>query len=383
MSYDLTSYVAMVEDDVRTPRFLEALRAVVRPGDHVLELGTGFGYFAVAAVQAGAAHVFAVEPNDAIAHGRAVAEANGCLDRITFLQAHAERVTLGTPCDVLLEDLRGISPLHRARLAVLRDVRGRLLKPGARSIPARDTLLVAPSELPDDLGRLSPDAPDVRHGIDISPIRTLLAYEIHRTHGGPESLLAAGAPWATLDYAALDAADPRGGAVFEVARAGRFAGFVSWFATTLADGIGYDTGPHGARTVYDRGFLPIGDPIAVREGDRIAVDLRTRFDGEDFVWAWNTTHTRGGREERRMSSNVATRLMSPARRMRREAGFAPQPGQFARRLAALGGLVDGERHLGTIAARLSETPGLGFASSSEALAWASALLARADEEPRG
>lgn len=380
--YELTEYLAMIEDEVRTPAYLAAMRAVIRPGDRVLELGTGFGYFAVQAVRAGAEHVWAVEPDDAISHGRALASANGCADRITFIQARADQVSLDPRADVLVEDLRGMSPLHGARLDVLRDAHARLLVPGARVIPHRDALIVAPTELPADLPRLAPGAPDEHHGISVAPVRALLSQTIHRTHGDASSLLADGATWATLQYAALAPGDPRGRAQWTVARDGMFAGFLSWFATTLAPGISYDTGPATGRTVYDRGFLSTGAPIAVRAGDRITVDLRTKFDGAEHVWVWDTMISTAERTERRHGSNLASLAMSAARRARRAADRVPERTEGVERLAELAAAIDGTRSLAEIAALLHASARTGFSDEHAALRWAGELLARADEESR-
>jgi predicted RNA methylase len=49
----------MLDDRGRTASFIEALRATIRPGDVVVDVGTGIGVVAVAAAQAGARHVYA------------------------------------------------------------------------------------------------------------------------------------------------------------------------------------------------------------------------------------------------------------------------------------------------------------------------------------
>jgi predicted RNA methylase len=51
----------MLEDRVRTSRFIDANRRTVQPDDVVVDLGTGSGVLAVAAAQAGAKHVYAIE----------------------------------------------------------------------------------------------------------------------------------------------------------------------------------------------------------------------------------------------------------------------------------------------------------------------------------
>lgn len=380
--YELDDYLAMVEDGVRTPAYLEAMARTIRPGDRVLELGTGFGYFAVHACRLGASHVIAVEPNDAVAHARAVAEANGCADRITFVQGFAERLALPDRADVLVEDLRGISPLHGARLDVLRDAKARLLVPGARRVPLRDELLIAPSEVPGDLGRLAVEAPTVVHGIDVSAVRALLRQSVHRTRADATALLAEGAVWARLDLGALPDTDPRGGATFTIARDGTLAGLVSWFATTLADGVAYDTGPSSGRTVYDRAFLPLESPLAVHAGDEVQVEVRTRFDGGDYVWVWDVLLRRAaGGEARQRGSNLASRAMSAARRARRAAEHVPARSATVVRAERLLSLVDGARSLDAIAEALRQAEPGAFAAPQEALRWAGEHLARLDEGP--
>jgi protein arginine N-methyltransferase 1 len=380
--YELDDYLRMVTDTVRTPAYLAAMAQVIRPGDRVLELGTGFGYFAAHACRLGAAHVWAVEPNDAVGFGRAVAEANGCADRITFLQAVSQSITLPERADVLVEDLRGISPLHESRLVALRDAERRLLVPGARRVPLADDLRLAPSELPERLHRLGPDAPHEVHGISVEPLQRLLHQTIHRASGAGEGLLAAGATWHRLDYANLGDDDPQGRAEFVVERAGAFAGFASWFAASLAPGIGFETSPLMSRTVYDHAFLPIGDPIAVEAGDVIVADVRTKFDGTDHVWAWEA-EVRHGNDVvvTRRCSNLATRVMSAERRGRRAAVHRPARTPDVAHLATLLDAVDGRATLEEIAARLAARHPERFATEQDALRWAGERLARLAEEP--
>ena len=46
-------HVAMLNDRIRTSRFLLGIREVIQKGDIVVDIGTGTGVFAVAAAQAG------------------------------------------------------------------------------------------------------------------------------------------------------------------------------------------------------------------------------------------------------------------------------------------------------------------------------------------
>src|SRR5947207_11156361 len=109
--YSLAGYCSMIAERVRTDAYTRALRQVLRPGSICLDLGTGSGFFAVLACRLGARKVIAVEPDDAIHVARAVAAANGCAERITFLQNLSTRVNLEEQADVIVSDLRGVLPL--------------------------------------------------------------------------------------------------------------------------------------------------------------------------------------------------------------------------------------------------------------------------------
>ncbi len=382
--YELADYLAMVEDPVRTPAYLAAMREVIRPGDQVLELGTGFGYFAVHACRLGAAHVWAVEPNDAIAHGPALAAEHGCADRITFLQDLSERVTLPSAADVLLEDLRGVSPLHGGRLRALVDAHRRLLRPAARTIPLRDHLWCAPMEWPAEVGVHPSDADAELMGVRVAAVRRVAISRLIQTHSSAECLLAPARRWATLDYGNGLTPDlpTEGEATFRVSRAGRAAGIASWFAAELAPGIGFDTAPGGPRTVYQHAVLPLDEPFAVQAGDELRIRLQVVPDGGDYVWAWTVHLSRGdGTTLTRIGSSLGSRLLSAARRRRRAAGFVPEVTPTVERLRTLFSEVDGSRTLEAIAQEVRRRHPDDFESDHLAFTWASDRLAEA-EEPR-
>ncbi len=379
--YELDDYVAMVADRLRTPAYLAAMAEVVRPGDRVLDLGTGFGFFAVHACRLGAAHVWAVEPNDAIGLGRAIAAANGCADRITFLQGISQRISLPERVNVLLEDLRGIAPLHLARFEALRDARARLLAPDARRIPLADELVAAPAELPDDLARLDASAPATMDGIALGPVVERLRAAVHRTRAPAECLLAAGQAWARIDLGEPPDGAIEGSLSWVASRGGRMSGLVGWFRAILTPSISFETSPSSGRSVYDRAFLPLPAAIDLVAGDRVDARIRARSDGSDFVWAWEVSVTRAGvRVGEGRASNLASRAISSARRARRAGDHRPARSPAVAALATLVGAVDGSRSLHEIAERLATAHPDRFPAVHDALRWAGERLGQLVEE---
>ena len=80
--------IGMLEDRIRTSRFIHAIRRTVRSGDVVVDLGTGSGVLAVAAAQAGAKHVYAIEVRAVAEVAERFFQGSGFGDRITLNSRH-------------------------------------------------------------------------------------------------------------------------------------------------------------------------------------------------------------------------------------------------------------------------------------------------------
>lgn len=139
----------MLNDRRRTESFLAAVRQVVRPGDVVVDIGTGTGVLAIAAAQAGAARVYAVEATGIGKLAEANFRANGLQDRITLVPGWSMHVTLPERADVLVSEIIGNDPFGEQVIEVTTDARTRLLKPGARMVPSRINVFGLPMAVPD------------------------------------------------------------------------------------------------------------------------------------------------------------------------------------------------------------------------------------------
>ena len=145
---DPVEHARMLHDDRRTGDYLTALAAAVRPGDIVLDIGTGSGVLAVAAARAGARRVYAVEASDIAEVAGRVFAANGVTDTVTLVPGWSREIELPEPADVLVAEIIGNEPLEEEILETTLDARRRLLKPDARLIPYELTLLARPLRLP-------------------------------------------------------------------------------------------------------------------------------------------------------------------------------------------------------------------------------------------
>src|ERR1700722_5443460 len=112
-AYSRAGYGSMIADRIRIDAFAQALRGTIRPGAVVMDIGTGPGIMAVLACQLGASRVYAIESGEIIQVARTIAAANGCADRIEFIEEVSTKVTIPVRADVIVSDMRGILPLFQ------------------------------------------------------------------------------------------------------------------------------------------------------------------------------------------------------------------------------------------------------------------------------
>jgi precorrin-6B methylase 2 len=146
---DPVEHARMLHDDRRTNDYIAALRQAVRPGDIVLDIGTGSGVLAIAAARAGAAHVYAVEASDIADVAARVFVANAVQERVTLIRGWSRDTELPEPADVLVAEVIGNEPLEEEILETTLDARRRLLKPNARLIPHTLELVARPLLIPE------------------------------------------------------------------------------------------------------------------------------------------------------------------------------------------------------------------------------------------
>lgn len=381
--YGIHDYDVMFTDPVRTPAYLAAIAHAVKPGDVVVEIGTGVGYFAVAACRAGARHVYAIEMNPSAAVAHEVLAANGCADRVTVIQEQSSRVTLPERGDVLLEDMRGVLPLDGGHLTAVIDARARLLRDGATIIPLRDTMWAAPCEAPNEFRdrHIAPGA--APFGIDRRPIAALVRQDWYRFRTEASRLAAVPMQWGAIDYGTAMSADLAGRAEWQIDRATTIDGLCVWFDTALAPGIGFSNAPAATPALYAQAFFPLERSIAVVAGDALHTDFMLKAVEGEYVFAWNTVHTPVGNSPRQSSefrqSNLHATMLAKGNLRGHRDDFYPQPSHSTRLVSELLTLADGSRSLGEIAQAIARRYPKRFPTKVEALRYAADCLAALDD----
>lgn len=291
----------MLKDQARTDAFRRALEAVVRPGDVVVDVGTGTGALAVFAAKAGAARVHAVERTGLAAVAREVAAASGVADRVVVHEGDAREVPgAEVRADVLVSEWLGHMAVTEAMLPAVAAVRDRCLAPDAALIPARVTLWAAPI---DDAALRADSAAwwlTRPYGLDLTPLR---ARELERQATrveriAPAALLARPELLEALDVRTAGAAELTFATrlAFTVERDGTLDGLAGWFEAELAPDVLLDTGPHAPETHWRQHVFPL-PPRPVARGARLEVEVECLGPTADGRWGGPSWRVRVGADE--------------------------------------------------------------------------------------
>jgi protein arginine N-methyltransferase 1 len=255
---------------------------VVRPGDVVLDIGSGTGILAFFACDAGARHVYAVEQQHSADAAAMLARQFGYADRITVVHGRSTGIELPEAANVLVTETIGPLVFNEGILTAVVDARRRLLTPDARFIPSAIDLWIAPVELPDWYDRLIEWWRAPRYGYDLSPIRTFAANTAYSAKVPQSALLAAPVTAGSWRSCELDDTAQRAEASFRTTRDGIVQAFAIGFDAALADGITL-TSRWSSATTWDQGLLPLEVPVTTTAGTPISVEVRTD-DGR--MWHW-------------------------------------------------------------------------------------------------
>ena len=325
MMYSLRDYGDMIADRERFEAYRKAISHTVRPGDVVLEIGCGPGVFALLACQAGARMLYAVDSEEIAHFARELAAANGFAGRMEFIQSDSRKLQLPERVNVIVSDIRGSLPFFGHAIASIEDARQRLLAPGGRLIPQRDTLKAAVIDASDFYSKLVTPWLQSTPSLNLAPCLPLLLNGSYSSHFNSEQLLTEPQTWAVLDYSAGAKACAAAELNFSVARAGKAHGVCLWFETELLDAIGYSSGPGSRKTIYGQVFLPWLEVVPVQQGQQIFVNLKTNLVGQEYVWRWETKICGNGNGTGRhfQQSTFQGANFTPQALRRRAADFVP------------------------------------------------------------
>jgi protein arginine N-methyltransferase 1 len=272
VSLVLDEHRAYLADVPRVEAFDAALRALIRPGDVVVDLASGTGILGLLALRAGASRVYAIEMGSIVELAREIARANGFADRFVAIQDVSTRATLPEKADLIVMDGAGRFGFDGGGVETLSDARRRFLKAGGLIIPASLTLSIAPCEAAEPLEHIAFWSRPVC-GLSFAPASTIARNTGYPRHIAAHELLSIPADIATFDPS-RQTAPFSARASSRIERRGAVHGIAGWFAARLAAGVTLTNAP-GAPNRIDRRnvFLPLSERVSVEPGDVVCTAL--------------------------------------------------------------------------------------------------------------
>lgn len=258
-------YHQMLSDKIRMDAYRKAIYKNVKPGDIVVDLGSGTGILSIWAIKAGAAKVYAIEKTEAINLAREIARVNDCLDKIEFINENSMQVTLPEKADILISETLGSFAIDENTLEFTNDARERFLKKDALMIPQSIDLFIAPVEDKEtynkiDFWRKLPD-------INFSPAFELFSKKIMVESVRTKGLLASPAKIGSIDLTKPVEKLFTARVYMQMKKTGQLHGVAGWFRTRLCTGIEIDTSPESPTTHWKQAFFPFQNPIDVIKND--------------------------------------------------------------------------------------------------------------------
>ncbi len=273
---------SMLADELRTSSFLAAIKASVRPGDVVVDIGTGTGVLSVFAAKAGASRVYAIEQEPIIGVAREIASRNGLSDIITFIQGSSLEIDLPEKADVLITETIGNMALDEGIITWIVDGRERFLKPRGIAIPLDIDVIASLVCVPTDYENIERWSRPLL-GLDFAPLGHVARNNIHWAD-------LSRAQFATRPVTVFSTDFPTGATpmstvtTVEAIKDVNVHGIGVWFRSSLTADIHItNEAPNGVPS-WEHGFLPLDQPMAVQRGQQLEMEIGSSVDGANWAW---------------------------------------------------------------------------------------------------
>ncbi|MBI1952866.1 MAG: 50S ribosomal protein L11 methyltransferase [Candidatus Omnitrophica bacterium] len=278
----LHQHQSLLADTQRVESYRKAIFKKVKPGDVVLDLGSGTGILAFFACQAGARCVYAVEAGGISEIAEKISKQNGFQNKMVFLRDLSYRVTLPRRVDVLITEMTGKFGLDGGLLGSILDARTRFLKREGTLVPQAVELWAVPVEHPEAYRRISAWKRNL-YGMDFSSVRPLAANHPHPVKLHRKNFLCRPLSMARISLLQVQTPSISCEAAFVAQRDGVLHGIGGWFLAELSKGVVFTNGPTRNPLGRSQFFFPLPRPLPLKRGSGLKASFST-YDG--FEWSW-------------------------------------------------------------------------------------------------
>lgn len=286
-------------DVVRNDALARAMKALVRQGDTVVDVGAGTGFLAMLARRLGAERCYLIEEDEDLARMASEILKRNRMTGCTVVHAHSGDVTGLPKADLVVSETLGNYAYEESIIEALRDAR-RFLKPKGRMAPTSLVYDVAPVVTEAVYHEIT-SWDRVGMKLDFAPAKERSLNNMYVKDVAAKDLLdgvASAKCWDTVDFTRGDAESVRRGAAeWQITEPVTVYGMALWWTCMFAPGVALSTGPAAPATHWKQIFLPTATPLAFQRGERlgfgITSDTRPRVK-VNVAWEIIRTPVRGG-----------------------------------------------------------------------------------------
>ena len=294
---------SMLADELRTSSFLRAILATVKPGDVVVDIGSGTGGLSLFAAMAGASRVFSIEREPVIGVAREIASLNGLSDSIVFIEGSSIDVEIPERADVLITETIGNIGFDEGIVTWVDDAKKRFLKPGAAVVPERVETIASLVSVPRDYATIDRWSRPLLT-LDFTPLGRIVLNNVLWTDLSPAAIVTQPDTIFRTDF--VSEPEAVSGSVRAVALKDAIVhGIGLWFRSSLTSDISITNEPPNSVPSWEHGFLPLDEPVEVRAGETMQFEVSSSATGAKWTWKVSSGRTHGT-EDGRLSMRKVT-----------------------------------------------------------------------------
>jgi len=267
--------------------YRDAIQQAVKPGDVVIDLGTGTGILAMLAARSGAKRVYAVERTNLAKTTEEIIRLNGFGDTIKIINDDIQKIDIPEKVDVILGELLGSFGVEESVLELYNLIITKYLKSGGKIIPQDISFWVTPIQY----GIIENKLKFWENFLDLNftPMQDVLSnfplYDLIQS----DYVVSPPKEIGHIDLMEIQSDLINFETEFEFSQNAAINGFCGWFKSKLADGVFLDNSIVSPATHWEQIVFPIFPQVDICAGDQVKFKISSIYYGKEVHFNWFAT----------------------------------------------------------------------------------------------